>query len=65
MVTACVPEAGDLILISIRERGCEQGNRRPALGLTDQTYSRPTGLAAVCPFTWPEEAVSVCASSDD
>jgi len=52
MVTAYVPGAGDLIWIDFDPRaGREQGNRRPALVLTDQAYNRATGLAVVCPIT--------------
>src|SRR5712691_1779692 len=52
MVTAYVPQAGDIVLIDFDPQvGHEQAKRRPALVLTDQRYNRASGLAVVCPLT--------------
>jgi mRNA interferase MazF len=52
MVTAYVPEAGDIVFIDFDPQvGDEQAKRRPALVLTDQRYNRASGLAVVCPLT--------------
>jgi mRNA interferase MazF len=52
MVTAYVPEAGDIVMMEFdRQVGREQAKRRPALVLTDQRYNRASGLAIVCPLT--------------
>jgi mRNA interferase MazF len=52
MVTAYVPEAGDIVFIDFDPHvGHEQAKRRPALVLTDQRYNRASGLAVVCPLT--------------
>src|SRR3984893_11533552 len=52
MVTAYVPEAGDIVLIDFDPKvGNEQAKRRPGLVLTDQRYTRASGLAVVCPLT--------------
>jgi mRNA interferase MazF len=52
MVTAYVPEAGDIVMMDFdRQVGREQAKRRPALVLTDQRYNRASGLAVVCPLT--------------
>jgi mRNA interferase MazF len=52
MVTAYVPEAGDIVFIDFDPQvGHEQAKRRPALVLTDQRYNRASGLAVVCPLT--------------
>jgi mRNA interferase MazF len=52
MVTAYVPEAGDIVFIDFDPQvGHEQAKRRPALVLTDQRYNRASGLAIVCPLT--------------
>jgi mRNA interferase MazF len=52
MVTAYVPEAGDIVMMEFDPRvGREQAKRRPALVLTDQRYNRASGLAIVCPLT--------------
>ena len=52
MVTAYVPEAGDIVFIDFNPQlGHKQAKRRPALVLTDQRYNRASGLAVVCPLT--------------
>ena len=52
MVSAYVPEAGDIVMMDFDPRvGHEQARRRPALVLTDQRYNRASGLAVVCPLT--------------
>ena len=52
MVTAYVPEAGDIVFIDFNPQvGHEQPKRRPALVLTDHRYNRASGLAVVCPLT--------------
>src|SRR5450759_5763019 len=52
MVTAYVPEAGDIVFLDFDPQvGHEQAKRRPALVLTDQRYNRASGLAVVCPLT--------------
>jgi mRNA interferase MazF len=52
MVTAYVPEAGDIVMMEFDPQvGREQAKRRPALVLTDQRYNRASGLAIVCPLT--------------
>jgi mRNA interferase MazF len=52
MVTAYVPQAGDIVFIDFDPRvGHEQAKRRPALVLTDQRYNQASGLAVVCPLT--------------
>ncbi len=52
MVSAYVPEAGDIVMLDFDPQvGREQAKRRPALVLTDQRYNRASGLAVVCPLT--------------
>lgn len=52
MVTAYVPEAGDIVFLDFDPQvGREQAKRRPALVLTDRRYNRASGLAIVCPLT--------------
>ena len=52
MVARYVPEAGDIVWMDFDpQSGREQAKRRPALVLTDQSYNRASGLAAVCPLT--------------
>ena len=52
MVTAYVPEAGDIVMMDFDPQvGREQAKRRPALVLTDRRYNRASGLAVVCPLT--------------
>ena len=52
MVTRYVPRAGDIVWINFDPRvGREQGKRRPALVLTDESYNRASGLAIVCAVT--------------
>ena len=52
MVSAYVPEAGDIVMLDFDPQvGREQAKRRPALVLTDQRYNRVSGLAIVCPLT--------------
>ena len=52
MVARYVPEAGDIAWLDFDpQAGSEQGRRRPALVLTDQTYNLASGLAVVCPLT--------------
>jgi mRNA interferase MazF len=52
MVTAYVPEAGEIVMLDFYPQpGREQTKRRPALVLTDQRYNRASGLAIVCPLT--------------
>lgn len=49
---AYVPSAGDLIWTDFDPtRGREQAGRRPALVISDATFSAYTGLAVVCPIT--------------
>jgi mRNA interferase MazF len=52
MVTAYVPDTGDIVFIDFDPQvGREQAKRRPALVLTDLRYNRASGLAIVCPLT--------------
>ena len=52
MVTAYVPDAGDIVFIEFDPQvGQQQAKWRPALVLTDQRYNRASGLAVVCPLT--------------
>jgi len=52
VVTAYIPEAGDIVMMDFDPQiGREQAKRRPALVLTDQRYNRASGLAVVCPLT--------------
>jgi len=52
MVTAYVPQGGDIVFINFDPKvGHEQAKRRPALVLTDQRYNQASGLAVVCPLT--------------
>lgn len=52
MVTAWVPEAGDIVFLDFDpQAGHEQARRRPALVLTEMRYNRASGLAVVCPLT--------------
>ena len=52
MVTRYVPDAGDIVWLDFDpQAGREQGRRRPALVLTDQSYNRASGLMVVCPLT--------------
>jgi mRNA interferase MazF len=52
MVARYVPEVGDIVWMDFDpQSGREQAKRRPALVLTDQSYSRASGLAVVCPMT--------------
>ncbi len=52
MVARYVPEAGDIVWLDFDpQAGREQGRRRPALVLTDQSYNRASGLMVVCPLT--------------
>jgi len=52
MVTAYVPDAGDIVFLDFDPQvGREQAKRRPALVLTDLRYNRASGLAVVCPLT--------------
>jgi len=50
MVTAYVPETGDIVFIDFDPQ-VGQAKRRPALVLTDHRYNRASGLAVVCPLT--------------
>lgn len=52
MVARYIPEAGDIAWLDFDpQAGHEQGRRRPALVLTDQSYNRASGLVVVCPLT--------------
>jgi mRNA interferase MazF len=52
VVKRYVPEAGDIAWLDFDpQMGREQGRRRPALVLTDQSYNRASGLVVVCPLT--------------
>jgi mRNA interferase MazF len=52
MVTAYVPQVGDIVFIDFDPKvGHEQAKRRPVLVLTDQRYNQASGLAVVCPLT--------------
>jgi mRNA interferase MazF len=47
-----LPSAGDLIWTDFDPtKGREQAGRRPALVISDATFSANTGLAIVCPIT--------------
>jgi mRNA interferase MazF len=47
-----IPEAGDIAWLDFDpQAGREQGKRRPALVLTEQSYNRAAGLVVVCPLT--------------
>ncbi len=51
MVTAYVPEAGDIITLNFDPQlGRGQAKRRPALVITDRSYNQAAGLAVVCPL---------------
>jgi mRNA interferase MazF len=55
MVSAYVPEAGDIITLDFDPqlgRGLPNGQakRRPALVITDRSYNQAAGLAVVCPL---------------
>ena len=52
MVVRYVPEAGDIAWLDFDpQAGRKQGQRRPALVLTDQAYNLASGLVVVCPLT--------------
>src|ERR1700693_1132020 len=52
MVARSVPGPGAIIWLDFDpQAGREQGRRRPALVLTDQTYNRASGMIGVCPVT--------------
>lgn len=52
MVRHYVPDAGHIAWVDFDpQAGREQGRRRPALVLTDQSYNRASGLVVVCPLT--------------
>jgi mRNA interferase MazF len=52
MVRHYVPDVGDIVWLDFDPHaGREQGRRRPALVLTDQSYNRASGLVVVCPLT--------------
>jgi len=52
MVAHYVPDAGDFVWLDFDpQAGREQGRRRPALVLTDQSYNRASRLVVVCPLT--------------
>lgn len=52
MVSAYVPEAGDIVFLDFDPQvGRERAKRRPALVLTDTRYNRASGFAVVCPLT--------------
>lgn len=52
MVARYVPDAGDIVWLAFDpQAGREQGRRRPALVLTEQSYNRASGLFIVCPLT--------------
>jgi mRNA interferase MazF len=52
VVARFVPSAGDIIWMDFDpQKGHEQAKRRPALVLTEQSYSRASGLVVVCPLT--------------
>ena len=51
MVAPYVPDAGDLVWLDFDpQAGREQRRRRPALVLTQQNYTRASGLIVVCPL---------------
>lgn len=52
MVSAYVPDAGDLIWLDFDpQAGREQAGRRPALVLSSWRFNKKTALAYVCPIT--------------
>jgi mRNA interferase MazF len=52
VVTRYVPRAGDIVWIKFDPQlAREQGKRRPALVLTDESYNRASGLVVVCALT--------------
>lgn len=52
MVSRYVPQAGDIVWLDFDpQAGREQAKRRPALVISDGSYNRASGLAAVCPLT--------------
>src|SRR5437868_14148366 len=52
MVTAYVPERGDLVWLTFDpQAGHEQAGRRPAITLSPLRYNRTLGLALFCPVT--------------
>jgi mRNA interferase MazF len=51
MVNPYVPDAGDIVFLDFDPQVCrEQAKRRSALFMTDLSYNRASGLAAVCPL---------------
>lgn len=52
MVKHYVPDVGDIAWLDFDpQAGREQARRRPGLVLTDQAYTRASGLMVVCPLT--------------
>jgi len=52
MVSAYVPDAGDLVWLTFDpQSGSEQAGRRPALVMSGRKYNGPAGLALICPIT--------------
>lgn len=52
MVTASVPDRGDVVWINMNpQAGHEQAGRRPALVLSPASYNSTVGLALLCPIT--------------
>ncbi len=58
MRRAAVPARGDLGFLSFDpQAGHEQMGRRPALVVSNQAFSRATGMAIVCPITSTDRGV--------
>jgi mRNA interferase MazF len=52
VVTAYLPEAGDLIWVNFDpQTGREQAKNRPAVVITGSDFNAATGLLVVCPVT--------------
>jgi mRNA interferase MazF len=52
LVTAYVPERGDVVFLDFRpQTGHEQSGRRPAVVLSPSGYNRKVGMAILCPIT--------------
>jgi mRNA interferase MazF len=51
-VTAYYPKKGDFVVLNFNpQSGHEQMGRRPALVISNQVFTKATGMAVVCPLT--------------
>lgn len=52
MVKSYAPQQGDIIFMNFDpQSGHEQGGRRPAIVISNQTFHKYTKMAIVCPIT--------------